>query len=153
MIRKAILTVLLAFGSLTLAACETGSLAGPSPTGDVASWIAALRGDGATVTAGAPISGSAYPFFGALPQPFVVNTQPVTAFEYASADAAAADAARISPDGQPSPTAIVEWISTPRFYRRDRLLVLYVGCASTVIQPLDRTLGAAFVIGRVPCSR
>lgn len=44
-----------------------------------------------------------HPFFGALPQSFVVNAQPVTAFEYASVDAAAADAARISPDGQPRP--------------------------------------------------
>lgn len=134
----------------SLGACDRP--AGPTGSADLTAWMAALRSEGATVASGDPLPASAYRFFSVPPQQIVVNGQPVSAFEYRAASDATADAARVSPDGQPSPNAIIEWVSTPRFYRRDRLIVLYVGCKTDVIQPLDRTLGTAFAVGRVPCS-
>ena len=74
-------------------------------------------------------------------------------FEYPSADAAAGEAAVVSPAGQPSPSAIIEWIITPRFYRIDRLMALYVGCSTEIVGALDTAMRSAFVIGGVPCGR
>jgi hypothetical protein len=81
----------------------------------------------------------------------LVNGAHVSAFEYSSAEAAAADAALVRPDGQPSILSVITWVSTPRFYRQDRLIVLYVGCSTEVVQALDVTVGPAFVISRTPC--
>lgn len=80
-----------------------------------------------------------------------VNGSRLSAFEYPSADAATADAARVSADGQPNPLAQITWVSTPRFYRQGALIVLYVGCTAEIVQALDGTLGPAFVVGAPPC--
>lgn len=93
-----------------------------------------------------------HPFFSPRPQQVLADGR-VTVFEYPTADAAAREAAVVSPDGQPSPSAIIELISTPRFYRMDRLIALYVGCSTEIVRALDTTMGSAFVIGGVPCRR
>ena len=80
-----------------------------------------------------------------------VNEAQLSAFVYPSAEAAASEAARISEDGQPSPTMRVTWVSTPRFYRQDSLIVLYVGCAPEVVQALQATVGTPIAVGRTSC--
>jgi hypothetical protein len=36
---------------------------------------------------------------------------------------------------------MITWIGPPRFYKKDRLIVLYVGSNSDVIRLLDTVLG------------
>lgn len=57
-------------------------------------------------------------------------------FGYADANAAKADAARVSPNGNS--------IGTPHFFQSDKLVVLYVGDGKTVQDALARQLGAQF---------
>jgi hypothetical protein len=80
-----------------------------------------------------------------------VNDVQVNAFVYEKAEAAAAEAALISEDGQPSPPVRVTWVSRPHFYRQEALIVLYVGCASEIVDTLQRTVGSPIAVGRTPC--
>jgi hypothetical protein len=90
-------------------------------------------------------------FFSVPARQVRVNAEQIRAFEYPSAEAAAAEARLISEDGQPSPTARITWVSTPRFYRQGSMIVLYVGCSTEILQALEATLGAPIVVGRTPC--
>ena len=71
---------------------------------------------------------------------------------HATAQDAAAQAALISAYGQPSATTRVDWVSTPRFYRKDVLIVLYVGCAAEIVQALQATVGTPVATGSTPCN-
>jgi hypothetical protein len=98
------------------------------------------------------ISPSVNGFFSVPAEQVRVNDTQVNAFVYRSADVAAAEAARISNDGQPSPTARVSWVSTPRFYRQDAMIVLYVGCAAEIVDALQETVGQPIAVGPTPCN-
>jgi hypothetical protein len=90
----------------------------------------------------------------AVMQPFLqvpgqilhVNGEDVQVYEYANEAAAAADAVQISPDGS-LPTIIIDWISTPHFYRFGNLIVLYVGTNSEILAALESILGSQFAEG------
>jgi hypothetical protein len=114
-------------------------------------FVQALRQQGLTVSVTGQISPSVNGFFSVPAQQLRVNDSQVNAFVYQSADAAAAEAALISKDGQPSPTAQVSWVSTPRFYRQDAMIVLYVGCASEIVQALQVTVGPPIAVGSASC--
>lgn len=65
----------------------------------------------------------------------------IQSFEYPSTDAAAADLSQIGADGNPS-TSIVEWTGAPHFFRKEQLIVLYVGDDPAVVNLLTELLGA-----------
>lgn len=138
---------LLVAGFLT--ACETGGPAGPTMSDGLIEIIDSLRGNGLTVS----LAGDTprQPFFSVPAQGFLLGGERLTIFEYPTSAAAVRDAVAVTADGQPSPTTMVEWVSTPRFYRKDRVIALYVGCAAPTVRALDATMGPAFVIGSVPC--
>ena len=91
-------------------------------------------------------------FFSVPAEQVRVNDSQVNVFVYPSTDAAAAEAALISSDGQPSPTVRVTWVSTPRFYRQDAMIVLYVGCAAEIVDALQKTVGPPIAVGPTPCN-
>jgi predicted small secreted protein len=102
---------------------------------------AALRTQGAMVQRGGPID---QPFL-SIPGRFLgVNGEDVQVFEYRDAEAARAEAARVSPDGGAIGTSRPFWAAPPHFYRRDRVIVLYVGEAAAVRTQLEAVLGAQF---------
>ena len=43
-----------------------------------------------------------------------------------------------------------EWMATPHFYQMNRMIVLYVGDDTDVIEPLQDVLGSQFAGGPVP---
>lgn len=90
-------------------------------------------------------------FFSVPAHQIVIDSSRVSAFEYSSVEAAAGEAAMVSPDGQPNPVARITWVRTPRFYRQGRIIVLYVGCSTELIRALDEVMAAPFVIGVTPC--
>ena len=106
-----------------------------------AELIAALRTSGATVSAGGPIE---QPFFSVPGRVVVVDGADVQVFEYRTVAAMEADAARIAPDGGSVGTTIVAWVEPPHFFRRDRVLVLYVGTRASVLSALSAALGPQF---------
>jgi hypothetical protein len=77
-----------------------------------------------------------------------VNGQPVNVYVFASAAERKQASARIDrTDPFHIGTAIVEWIGSPRFWERDRIIVLYVGPDPAVQTLLTSVLGPPFATG------
>src|SRR2546428_292722 len=68
----------------------------------------------------------------------------VHVFEYASVSEVDAEAARVSADGSTVGTTQISRVSTPHFFRGNRLIVLYVGTDDRIIQMLASLLGPQF---------
>jgi hypothetical protein len=127
-----ILLLLLAT-ALCLPACKKGSDFG------LADLVLELRNDGAIVLGGGTATASYFSGEGALLE---VDGRDVQAFEYLTAAAAVADASTISSDGLTIGATSVSWGGSPHFYRRDRMIVLYVGNDLTTTNRLARVMGA-----------
>lgn len=84
------------------------------------------------------------PFFSVKGQKITVNGDEVQVFEYLDAVAADAEAALISPDGSSIGTTMINWVTSPHFYRKDKLIVLYVGDATAIVNVLETVLGPQF---------
>jgi hypothetical protein len=149
--RRVRVVVSLVLPCLLLAACEDRNPVGPTSSATLDRFVQALRQQGLSVSLAGQISPDINRFFSVPVQQVRVNDAQVNAFLYQNAEAAATEAALISQDGQPSPTTRVTWVSTPRFYRQDSLIVLYVGCAGDIVQALQATVGSPIVVGRTPC--
>lgn len=109
-----------------------------NPIGGYVDLIDTLRADGATVE---PVGSVEQPFFSVAGQVIKVNDADVQVYEYADDAAREAESSRITPDGQPSPTSIVDWIAQPNFWARGRVIVLYVGPDADMIARLTKALG------------
>jgi hypothetical protein len=136
---------------LLLLAVSCGSPVAPTPSATLDRFVQALRQQRLSVNLGGEISPEVNRFFSVPAHQVRVNDTQVNAFVYATVQDAIAEAALISQDGQPSPTTRITWVSTPRFYRQDALIVLYVGCATEIVQALQITVGTPIVVGRTPC--
>ncbi len=149
---RRILTVAALSWLISLAiSCEQRNPAAPTQVRTLDQLLQALRQQGLTVRLDGEIPPEVNRFFSVSAQLIVINDSRVNAFEYPSPEAAAADAALVSPDGQPGLLTRITWVSTPRFYRQGRLIVLYVGCSAEIVRALEATIGPPFVIGLTPC--
>ena len=130
--------------AVTIAGCAHGTPAGPSGSMSADSLRRDLQAQGLTVTSNGTAPADAFPFFTVRATRLMVGSEAVNVFEYATAALAAGDAAKVAPSGSPIGTSQVSWISPPRFYRKDRLIVLYVGTDLTVARALESVLGKPF---------
>lgn len=80
-----------------------------------------------------------------------VNAGWVEVYAYPTPAEANADAAHLSPDGgtfqRDHSVSISDWAIPPHFYKKDRLIVLYVGYDNQVRALLTRLLGPQFAGG------
>ncbi len=77
-----------------------------------------------------------------------VGLQDLRVYSYASAEERAAAARRIDPnDPSNIGTSIVDWAGEPKFWQRDRILVLYLGRDQPTIDLLVSVLGQPFARG------
>jgi hypothetical protein len=129
-----------------------GRPAGGGSTDPLAALVSHLRSHGVTVVIGDPVS---EPFFSAPGRLLVVNGQDVQALRFETPAAATAAAGAVSPDGYsvgPSEEGVttvtqIDWSGTPHFYRRERLIVLYVGDDVATQELLRAVLGSPFAGG------
>ena len=61
-----------------------------------------------------------------------------------AAQMAAADAAKVAPDGGSVGTSMMNWIMPPHFFKSGRVLVLYLGDNQTTLNLLEKILGKQF---------
>ena len=73
-----------------------------------------------------------------------VYGEDVQVFEYSGPTVMEAEAAKISRDGNTVGTSKIHWIGSPHFFRRGKLLVLYMGDSENVLKTLQTTLGPQF---------
>ena len=84
------------------------------------------------------------PFFKVQGRIVRVEGEDVQVFEYADAAPAQADAQLVSADGGQIGTTSILWVAPPHFYRRDRVVALYVGSSVRVVDALRAALGPQF---------
>jgi hypothetical protein len=71
-------------------------------------------------------------------------------FEYPSPETARSDAARVAPDGYSIgpggtlPAAQIEWVAPPHFFRRGRIIAVYLGSDQKVLDWLQGVFGEQF---------
>lgn len=112
----------------------------------VDAFVHELRGIGMTVEV--TDRQTSQPFFTVPGRLIRVRGESVWAFEYPTLAAAGTDAALVYPDGSGIGTTVhIGWINTPHFYRRDYLIVLYVGVDRETMNGLERVLGPQFAGG------
>lgn len=111
----------------------------------VSKLIKALRAQGATVVlTNEKVS---QPFFSRTARIINVNGEGVQVFEYAQAAALEQEAKRVSPDGMTIGSSKPSWMATPHFFKRGRLLVLYVGANESILKVLKSGIGSQFAGG------
>jgi hypothetical protein len=125
--------------ALGLVGCS--SPADPSGELDFDGLLRALRQDGLPAEPAGTLS---QPFISVPARLITTGAEQIQVFEYSSGAGAQADAGQISPDGSRVGTSFISWIGPPHFYRRGRLLVLYVGDNGTIKASLERNLGPQF---------
>ena len=111
------------------------------PVTDYPSLIKSLRASGA----GAAVVGDVeQPFFSIKGVMIKVYGEDVQVFQYANAAVADAEAAPISRDGMAVGMRKIFWVGAPHFFRKEKILVLYVGDNEKVLQSLTAVLGEQF---------
>ena len=117
---------------------------GPSDLLTSSGLAQGLRSHGVTVAESGMQPATAFPFFTAQALRLTVNADPVHVFEYPTRARASTDVSKVAPAGTPIGTTQVTWMSPPRFYTKDTLIVLYVGSDAAVIRALDAVMGPPF---------
>lgn len=145
-------TLLLAF-ALLVNGCASATPADPalepaappvSHGGTVETYVAlvdALRALGATVE---PAGSIEQPFFPVTGQLLQINGQEVQVFEFETAEAGQATAGTVSATGDSVGTSMLNWVAPPHFYRAGRIIALYVGSDTAVLDLLRQVLGDPF---------
>jgi hypothetical protein len=97
-----------------------------------------LRAAGAIVEPSGTVE---QPFFEVSGQMIKVDDADVQVFEFSDEAARQNVSSLITPEGQPNPTSIVDWVDQPNFWAKGQVIVLYVGKDQTVIERLSQVLG------------
>ena len=97
-----------------------------------------LRAAGATVE---PNSTVEQPFFEVSGQMIKIDGADVQVFEFPDEATRESVSSLITPEGQPNPTSIVDWVDQPNFWAKGQIIVLYVGKDQSVIERLSQVLG------------
>ena len=124
------------------------------PVNDYISLVDNLRAAGAVTEPAGIVS---QPFFAPQGQWLTVNGEDVQTFEFASAEEADAAAEGVSAGGSSisrvdsetgmGVSTMVTWVAPPHFYKAGKLIAIYVGCDSDVINVLQETMGRQFAGG------
>ncbi len=116
---------------------------------DYATFVAALISAGAPAEEIGPTENSMFSGTGHI---IKVNGQEVQAFEYPSPADMEKEAANIAPDGsqftdKDGVPAMIDWINVPHFFKKGRLMVVYVGRDEQTLEMLRAALGDQFAGG------
>ena len=133
--------------AVLMMSCGSERLTSPQQTTqpDLDVLIDELRVLGAVVERSGPIN---QPFFPVSGVRLLVNGHQVGVYAFPTSEGAAAAAGGVSADGSSivgnGVAYNVLWVGPPHFFLRDRLIVLYVGDASDILELLQRVLESQF---------
>lgn len=109
--------------------------------------VGELRQQGVNVSSRGTEPHESFSFFSVQAKQLTINGDDVHVFEYATEMIATSEASTVAAAGTPIGTTQVTWISPPRFYKRDRFILLYVGTTIEVVRALDAVFGEPFAGG------
>ena len=113
----------------------------PSHANEIGGYVEVvdkLRAAGVTVEPGTNVE---QPFFEVSGQLIKVNGLDVQVFEFPDEATRENISSLITPEGQPNPTTMVDWVDRPNFWARGQVIVLYVGEDQMLIDLLTQVLG------------
>jgi hypothetical protein len=87
------------------------------------------------------------PFFLVSGRIMKVNNETIQVFEYSNPATTESQAMRVSPDGRTIGNSKPSWMSTPHFFKSQKLIVIYVGDDQTILRILQAELGKQFAGG------
>ena len=133
--------------AMCTAACLNSASTAPSHGVTLDGLVGDLRKQGVTVSTAGNEPRDSFPFFSVQAKRLRVNGDDVHVFEYTTEAIATGEASTVSPAGTPIGTTQATWISPPRFYKRDRFILLYVGTDTAVVRALEAVFGNRFAGG------
>ena|SRR5687767_821851 len=87
------------------------------------------------------------PFFLVSGRIIKVNKENIQVFEYSNLATAESQAKLVSPDGRTIGNSKPSWMSTPHFFKSQKLIVIYIGDDKTILRILQAALGDQFAGG------
>lgn len=126
---------------LSLVGCngsDTSVVSHGGPVRDHVSLVDTLRAQGLTVEPTEPVS---QPFFPVPGQTLKINGEDIQVFEFTDTSAREAQSEEISPDGRSIGQTVVQWIDPPHFFATGKIIVLYLGSDTKLLQQLESALG------------
>ena len=84
------------------------------------------------------------PFFPVPAHVWLVEGGDVQVYQFASEDAAAAEAGKVSANGSTIGTSSMHWMAPPHWFRRGPTIVNYLGENARVLAELERLMGRQF---------
>ncbi len=142
MLRRFLLVALTAFSIIAVACSGGGDI---EPAEDYESLSAALEAAGMNV--GDPVENK-FLFSNLFSVPGVIMTasgQELLAFEFGTPEEATEQADLVSEDGYGIGAKYINWIEDPQFFLNGRMIVVYDGAQSLVIETLVAAMGEQFV--------
>ena len=133
-----VIILLLFFSLIPLVGC------GAPPGSQTNTFVTDLRGTGAEVVMGGTVQ---QPYFSVEARILKVNGEEVQVFEYAYASTANSQGSRVSNTGSTIGTSMISWVNTPHFFKKNGLIVLYVGRNQSILDALKKVLGEQFAGG------
>jgi hypothetical protein len=121
-----------------------GAAAATAQDLDYAGFLGSLRAEKTSIKREGDVD---QPFFAVKGKAVGLYGDHVQVFEYPDRAKAEKDAVRVSADGMTIGTAKPHWLAPPHFFRRGKLIVLYVGSDAQVLKALQERLGPAFAGG------
>lgn len=129
------------FGIATLILSACGGQPASAQGYGTAEFLEELREKGAEAQSGESVEQA---FFSVIGTMINLNGESVQVFEYDSAETMESDAVLVDADGGSIGTSMVSWVAAPHFYKKGRILVLYVGDNAETLGLLESVLGAQF---------
>lgn len=129
------------FGIATLILSACGGQPASAQGYGTAEFLEELREKGAEAQSGESVEQA---FFSVIGTMINLNGESVQVFEYDSAETMESDAVLVDAGGGSIGTSMVSWVATPHFYKKGRILVLYVGDNAETLGLLESVLGAQF---------
>lgn len=82
-----------------------------------------------------------FSFLSVFPKYVDINGHGISVYEFPDVSTADSQAKTISKDGYSVGNAMIEWIDKPHFYKKDRLIVGYIGNFNPILRSLKNVLG------------
>ena len=144
-----VIVAIVGIGFLALSKGQPPVVSHGGPVKDYVSLIDNLRAVGTSVE---PFGNASQDVFSVPRNLIKVNGETVSTWEFLDAYAAQTNAASVSADGNKickqvflgMQCSFYDWIDIPHWYARGRMIVLYVGHNTSVINTLEAVLGPEF---------
>jgi hypothetical protein len=108
---------------------------------EIETFIQSLKDRGYTVIKPEIEGDTPHTFFSVYPTYYEADGKRLAIYEYNNVKKAKKDSEMISEDGYTIGNTIIEWVDKPHFYRKEKIIVSYIGSDVELQKDLNEILG------------